>query len=167
MPSDTITVDLTELDGMARRYAGADRIIEDELLAAGGWAAALVEARAKEHLRTHDAIFTGNLINSIAGETRPIAGGIEAVAGTSVPYAEDIERGREPGHWPAEGELLGWMRYRGIPDDVEFLIRRKLFRTGTKARPYLTKALAELRPKISREFAQVPERVLKRLAVAR
>lgn len=158
--SDRFAVDIRALDALARSYQSAEVVIAEEIERAVKRAILAVEALAKKYVPTD----THHLQRSITSEARPLAGALwRAVAGTNVPYAEDVERGQKPGRWPAEGELLGWMRRKGIEASAEFAIRRAIYQRGTKAQPYLERAFAELRPRIDAEFAAIPARVAQRL----
>lgn len=57
-----------------------------------------------------------------------------------------IEFGRTPGRkMPPRGALLGWMRRHGIPDDAEFLVRRKIARDGIPGKFPFRKAFVKNR----------------------
>lgn len=58
------------------------------------------------------------------------------------PYAAAVEFGRAPGGpMPPEGELLRWMARKGIPEEAEYAIRRKIAVQGIEPAPYLRPAL--------------------------
>lgn len=158
--ADRFVVDVRALDALARSYANAEAVIAEEVERAVKRAILAVEALAKKYVPTD----THHLQRSITSEARPLAGSLwRGVAGTNVPYAEAVERGQDPGRWPAKGELLGWMRRKGIEASAEFAIRRAIYRRGTKAQPYLERAFAELKPQIDAELAAIPARVVQRL----
>lgn len=76
---------------------------------------------------------TGTLQRSIVVQQR----GMTATVAARSPYAIAVERGRGPGRMPPAGSLLGWMAARGIPGGAEYLIRRAIFRRGTKPQPFM------------------------------
>lgn len=168
--TDTFTVDTSQLVALGQRYAGAAPIIEEELLTASRRVILVVEGLAKRYVRVDQR----HLRRSITSDARPIAGGVRAVAGTNVPYARIVEGMDESGklhQWsrrpgmppPPQGALLGWMRRHGMPPEAETALRFSIARKGIKARPYLTRALSEVRPQANAEFAQVSRRVILRL----
>lgn len=162
--SDRFTVDASAIVVMAQRYQGAGKVIEAEVLAASQRSILAVEGLAKRYV----PVDTGHLRRSITSESRPVAGGVRAVAGTNVPYAEAVEKGRRAGAAMPPGDVLtGWLRRKGIDPSAEFVIRRAIGRRGIPAKPYLDRAFAELKPRIAAEFAAVPKRVLARLAAGR
>jgi phage gpG-like protein len=161
MPADTATIDASDLAGLSRRYAGAERVLADEMGAAARWAAFAVVALAQRYVKRD----TGNLANSLAGEVRSVAGGVEAVAGTSVPYAADVEYGRRPGgRMPPVEAIRAWAVSHRIPEEAAFAIARSIQRRGIPPSPYLTRALEELAPQIGERFAGVVPASLARLA---
>lgn len=163
--SDRFVVDVSQLVTLSRKYAGAGPIIQDELVNAGERSALAIEGLAKRYA----PVDTGTLRRSITHAVTPLAGGVRAVAGTNVPYAEAVEKGRRAGApMPPGGVLIssGWLRRHGLPDSAEFVIRRAISRRGIPARPFLTRALDELKPQIVKEFQAVPGRVLVRLRSA-
>ena len=108
---------------------------------------------------------TGTLRRSIVGDVRPFVGGVQGLVGSNQPHARGNEEGVPPGRWIPEGELLPWLRRKGIPADAEYPIRLKIFRRGIKAQPYLRPALARIAPRFRAEVAAVPGRVAARLGL--
>jgi hypothetical protein len=110
-----------------------------------------VESDAKARV----SVVTGNLRRSITSTARASAGGVEGRIGTNTPYARIVEEGRGPID-AGEGRVLRFV----IGGEV--LYRRRV--GPAAARPYLRPAFDAQRGRIRTEFAQVPKRVIARLA---
>jgi phage gpG-like protein len=154
-----IDIDASQLQAFGRRYQGASSIVKTELGVAMDRSTLAVEAGAKSYV----AVDTHNLQRSITSEVRAMAGAVQGLVGTNSPYARSQEFGHPAGKMPPQGVLLGWMRRHGIDESLEFVIRRKIGRSGYPAKPFMRRALAEKRPAIHREFEQVAARVLAKL----
>lgn len=157
------------LDAWARRFQGADRIIVEELQKAGQRAGLPIEAAAKRYVPKD----TKNLMASIQSSQETRGYYVQTKIGTKVPYARIVDEGRTPGKMPPPGVLRDWMRRHGFalgkPPKTqggyysgEFLLARAINRRKVP-RPYLSKAFAEAQPRIRKEFALVPKRVIARL----
>lgn len=138
---EALTVDTGELVALAERVGDAGQVL-------AGFEADLVNrvlfTGQAELVRT-TPVDTGQLRQSWTvlradGGVRPVTGTV----GTNKTYALAVDQGREPGTWPPEGELLPWMRRHGIPEDREYLIRRKIFRVGTVAHRMSEQAVARM-----------------------
>lgn len=157
--ADRFEVDATGLARLAARYRNAGPVVEAELRGAMGRALLAVQRAAMKNA----PVDTGTLRRSLTTEVRPLGTSLRGAVGTNVPYARAVEEGAPPGRWVPEGELRGWMRRKGIDASLEFVIRRAIHRRGTRAQPFLRPAFVGLQPRIRREFALVPRRVLARL----
>jgi Bacteriophage HK97-gp10, putative tail-component len=147
--------------GLARRLAGADRVVGEELARAVDRTTLAGEAVSKRLA----PVDTGHLRRSIARERAVWAGG-RALGrwGTNLPYAAPVEEGRRAGApMPPAGVLLGWMRRHGIPAAAEFPLRRAIGRRGIPAKPYLKPALAQVRAPFRRECEAALARAARRL----
>lgn len=161
--SDRIDVDTRQLMQLASRMRGADRIVGEELVRAGQRSILAVEQTSKQIVASERRDL-GNLVRSITGEVRPVAGGLQLIAGSNAPYAEVVHEGRGANKpMPPQGVLLPWMRRHGIPDSAEFVLRRKIGRDGIPGIFFFKRAFAQQRAAIGREFAQVPARVMARM----
>lgn len=69
-------------------------------------------------------------------------------AGTN--YAVYVHEGTRP-HFPPTEALKDWSRRHGIP---AFLVARKISQKGTKANPFVTRALKNARAGIASEFSK-------------
>lgn len=152
----TIEVDASELIALGKRFAGAEPIIEDAFKTAMVRATAAVQHDAMVAVKVDQ----GTLRRSITTDVTPFLGSV----GTNQPHGKTEEFGW-PAHyrWIPKGALLGWMRRKGIPAEAEFLIRRKIWEVGRKARPFLVPALERNRAGIEREFEIATDRAIKRL----
>ncbi len=153
-------IDAGDIERFAARTAKADRIVRDEMVAGMKRSTLHVEGRAKRHV----PVDTGHLRRSLTSQVKPFSGGVRGLVGTNVPYAQAVEKGRRAGApMPPRGALLGWIRRHGGNVDAEFVIRRAISRRGIKSRPYLSRALKEMRPTIRVEFRRVAKRIAQRV----
>lgn len=158
MPVDTLLIESPDLGNLARRYTGIGPVIEKELLGTTKRAAFALERVAKQHAPKGA---TGNLASSIAGDAKPIAGGVRGVVEVAAGYGEVVEKGRRAGAAPPpKGALLPWMRFAKIPPEAEDRLRWSISVKGIAARPFLSRAFTELRPRIVEDFKGVPKRVI-------
>lgn len=105
--------------------------------------AAQLQERFPEQLRQHGRRATGDLIGSVHTEVLTTAGGRVAVDLHLAEYWKYVEWDTRP-HWPPPGSLLKWIEAKPIipypdkngklptPKQLDFLIRRKISREGTK-----------------------------------
>jgi hypothetical protein len=78
---------------------------------------------------------TGGFIRTLYYRTSRKGGKVEGVLGSTAPpvLQSVMEHGRRPGApMPPRGVLLPWMRRHGIPEEMEFPVRRAI---GEKGRP--------------------------------
>ena len=144
------------LDEFVRRFSQAPRIIHDEIGKAARRSGVRVERRAKQLV----PVDRGGLRRSIS--SKPISLG--ASVGTNLPYARAVEFGRGAGTTPPPvAPIAAWLKRKGGDPRLAFVVARAIGRRGIPGRPYLTKALDELKPAIRQEFAEVPKRVIARL----
>lgn len=161
----TVVVDATSVVGFAGACERAPALVGDEMRRAMAESVADVEGLAKV-IVVAEAFDTGALAGSLTPDVQPIVGGVRGLVGTGLDYAEEVHDGREPGGpMPPEGELLPWMRRKGIPAEAEFFIRRKIARHGTKGVFFLRRALAEAEPRFRQRFDEVPGRVAARMGL--
>jgi phage gpG-like protein len=155
--SDSLHIEIPGLAAFVRKYAGAGKIIDDELAKAGQRAGLAVEAGAKRYA----PVDTGNLRRSITTKTA----GRVTVVGTNVQYARVVEFGRGAGTTPPPtAPIAAWLSRHGGDPNAAYVVARAIGRRGIAGRSYLLKAFHELTPKIRAEFAQVPKRVIARLS---
>jgi phage gpG-like protein len=160
------TVDTSDLDDMARRYAGLVPLMEREFRVAMIRSTAQVQHDAQVAV----AVDQGTLRRSITTDVTPYVGRV----GTNLLYGRLVEGADEQGklhEWsrrpgmpmPPPGSLVGWMRRHGMNPKNEYALRLQISRKGIKARPYLTPALEKNRAGINKEFTLALGRVLSAL----
>jgi hypothetical protein len=99
-----------------------------------------VLAVVRDDVRRFSPKDTGAFQKSVVYRTSARGDALEGRVFSTGPavLASVIEEGRRPGaKMPPAGALLPWMARHGIPDDREFLVRRKIARDGLPAhRPF-------------------------------
>lgn len=97
----------------------------------------------REHLQEHNRIATRRLIDSVTVQIIRDGGASITVALDLASYWKFVEWDTRP-HWPPKGALLDWIRAKPIiprpdsrghlptPEQLDFLIRRKIANEGTK-----------------------------------
>ena len=108
---------------------------EAEVRAEIGDMALRIQKRAKMYLRTHEAMDTGNLSNTVLAELSPTK--IEAEIGPTAKYGPYVEFGTKP-HFPPMEALEAWARHHGF--ESPWPICKAIAERGIKARPYLSSA---------------------------
>jgi phage gpG-like protein len=155
-----VTVDTSEIDDMARRYAGLVPLMEKEFRVAMIRSTAQVQHDAQVVV----AVDTGTLRRSITTDVTPYVGRV----GTNLLYGRVVEEGRRPGAaMPPAGVLTGWMQRHGMNPKNEYALRLKISRKGIKAKPYLVPALEQNRTAINKEFTLALGRVLTQIGSGR
>lgn len=94
----------------------------------------------------------GSIGNTISGRGTQL---VRGVIGTPQAYGAIVERGRRPGKMPPKGVLVRWIEVKlGLDarsaQSVEYLIRRKIARKGTKGAAMFSRALMENEAAIAR-----------------
>ena len=126
----------------------APEIIQGEMSAAMYEATAFLEREVKEG--TPQGVFgdQGGLLSTIHGEV--IEKGetvVKGIVAHQSAYGDVVEKGRDPGKtWPPEGSLLRWIEVKlGVGEraakSLEFVIRRKIGKEGTKGAHMFENAL--------------------------
>ena len=101
-----------------------------------------IERKVVEYFNKNNINVSGYLRNSITSEVRREAERILGIVGTNLKYAIYVHQGTRP-HWPPVKPIKKWvMRKLGIRGadvpKVTFLVRRKISKEGTKAKPFFT-----------------------------
>lgn len=116
--------------------------------------AAAAEELYKDNLLADGRVATGELIDSVRTEVS-VGGRTVAVDMHLADYWKYVEFGTEP-HWPPPGALLKWIEAKPViprpdsrgriptPQQLDFLIRRKISRVGTEGKPTLSTTVAQL-----------------------
>jgi len=147
MPLVTITVDVSNALRLVWDWGEQGQVARERLTAAAEEVGALVEALAKTEAPV-GAGETGNLRSSHSHRVEDINGVPGAVIGASKFYAPFVHEGRKPGRWPPPGALIGWMRFKDIPEDREFVLRRAIGLRGTRPNRWLRRAAFQAIPRI-------------------
>lgn len=135
----SIRVRITGADDLMRKLSPAvlDRPIRRFLNASG--------MVLTNELKAHVKVDTGTARRSMHYEVERR----RVVAGTNLPYVAVLARGRRPGaKMPPPGSLKGWMRRHGMDPSKEYLVARKIGRTGIKGDDFDKKAVAAAIPQI-------------------
>lgn len=116
--------------------------------------AAAAEDLYKDNLLADGRVATGELIDSIHAEV-VTADRIVAVDLHLADYWKYVEFGTAP-HWPPPGALLRWIEAKPViprpdargriptPQQLDYLIRRKISQVGTEGKPTLATTVEEL-----------------------
>lgn len=138
-----ISIEFTNLPEFIGAFQRGPVVVQEELFRSARTIALQGEALSKMSYTA--GRWTGNAINSIYGKAEQTGDGAAATFGASAEYAIVIDQGRRAGaKMPPKGALLAWMQAKGIPADREFLVRRKIARSGIPAKPFVTKAFDQL-----------------------
>jgi len=105
--------------------------------------------RIQRSAKSSVSVNIGHLRDTI--DSLPINNWLGGKIGTNTDYAEYIEHGTGPaaGHqryFPPPGSLIYWMKRKGIPENLEYVIRRSIFLKGTKPKPFLYPAFRAEKP---------------------
>lgn len=94
----------------------------------------------KEHLELHDRIASGDLLRSVSTEVE-VKGTTYTVWLNLADYWEYVENDTKP-HWPPKAAIDRWIFIKPVlphgspkppsPEQLSFLIRRKIAKEGTK-----------------------------------
>lgn len=151
-------------------------VVQGEMRAAMHEATMFGVRRVKE--RTPQGVMgaQGGLLASIQPEVRPISSGVLGIVGSAHRYGLVVEEGRRPGQkMPPGGKgslerpLLRWIQVKmGVGRDeaegIEFLVRRKIAKKGTKGAFMFEKTLEEDWPEFQRIFDRYGIRIARELS---
>lgn len=104
-------------------------------------------------LRAGGKVASGELIKSISFEyvETENGGGIQIVADE---YAQNVNDGRKPGHFPTIEPIKRWMAIKGIPKKALYPIMKKIKDKGIKPYPFIDKVLASKSQELMRILEQ-------------
>jgi len=100
----------------------------------------------------------GDLAKSIHSEVQTLRDGILMALSDGVLYGVFVHEGTKP-HWPPVAPIERWVKKKlGITDSVElrsvtYLVRRKISKVGTEAKPFLREPLLRKLPEIAPRIA--------------
>ena len=113
----------------------------------------------KFQIAEKDKFATGNLADSMFHEVKE-ANGKTVIMVFAADYFRFVERGRRPGaKMPPEEPIRKWLRVKGIPERLQFAIRRSIAVKGIKGifilNPTINKITADFLPKYSKQLANL------------
>jgi hypothetical protein len=109
----------------------------------------------QDRLILHDRIASGELLNSVDNVRVEVEGTTYEVKLDLAKYWRYVEMDTEP-HWPPKGALLEWIHWKismprpmkngklPTPEQLDYLIRRKIAVFGTKGHPDLTDSVEDM-----------------------
>jgi hypothetical protein len=116
-----------------------------------------------------------NLVSSIG--TKFSNGGFTGtvfVGATYAPFPEGQFYGatpgckaRGPGGWPPKEPILRWMKFKGIPEEALYAIRRKIGTVGTTATPFMKPAFDATEQPFIDAINEAAKRAVKEIESAR
>lgn len=134
---------VTGLPGFVEGMQSAPGRLTTNLLSAANAAALYGQGIAQLHAPVGQMGYLKNSIQAVPAV--PIAGGVQSMIGVGAEYGIVMELGRRPGaKMPPQGALLGWMGFKGIPPELEFVVRRGIARHGIKPHPFMQPAFEAL-----------------------
>ena len=114
-----------------------------------------IETNYKEHLEQHDRVASGDLLRSIHTEIE-VKGTTYAVVLNLADYWKFVEEDTKP-HWPPKDAIDRWIFIKPViphgspkpptPEQLSFLIRRKIAEDGTEGTHDLRDTKADILPK--------------------
>ena len=114
-----------------------------------------IETNYKEHLEQHDRLASGDLLRSIHTEIE-VNGTTYAVVLNLADYWKFVEEDTKP-HWPPKDAIDRWIFIKPViphgspkpptPEQLSFLIRRKIAEDGTEGTHDLRDTKADILPK--------------------
>lgn len=110
----------------------------------------------------------GTLKTSWTNDVERAGENVVGIVGTPLAYATPVELGTRP-HFPPVEALLDWVRIKfGVPEsearNIAFLIARKIASKGTQGAGMLEAAIAAAEPELDRQFTDLLDQLLARLA---
>lgn len=119
----------------------------------------------QDRLILHDRIASGKLLNSVDNVRVDFDGTTYEVKLDLAEYWRYVEMDTEP-HWPPPGALLKWISYKismprpmkngklPTPEQLDFLIRRKIAVFGTEGIPDLTDSVQDMNTAFQKRIAE-------------
>ena len=119
----------------------------------------------QDRLILHDRIASGELLNSVDNVRVDFDGTTYEVKLDLAEYWRYVEMDTEP-HWPPPGALLKWISYKismprpmkngklPTPEQLDFLIRRKIAVFGTEGIPDLTDSVQDMNTTFQKRIAE-------------
>ena len=113
----------------------------------------------KFQIAEKDKFATGNLADSMYHEVKSADGKV-LIAVIAADYFRFVDRGRRPGaKMPPAAPINKWLRVKGLPLRLSFVIRRSIAKKGIKGifilNPTIKKINAEFLPKYEKQMANL------------
>lgn len=114
-------------------------------------------ARAAEEVGRHEKTEAPHVLGTLANSIRAIRlGELHFQVAPGVRYAVHVHEGAGPGGTPPRGAIEDWIRLKGIvpktpgvdPEDLPFLIRRKIRAEGIKGNPFADRTVEAKRERV-------------------
>lgn len=110
----------------------------------------------------------GTLANAITQSFFP--NDLEAIVKANTNYAFFVEKGTKGGGMPSNEAILDWIKVKNIDPrngntqrDLAFLIRRKIFKEGTPAQPFMEPAFENNKQQVSDRIQQAINKAIREL----
>ena len=102
-------------------------------------------ATAVDYLERKNINVSSDLMKSVVSEVEKVKDGLRLQFGSNAKHAIFVHEGTKP-HWAPVKPIRQWVRKKlnkthGELDKVTFMVRRKIAREGTKAKPFLAVAM--------------------------
>ncbi len=139
----------TTLKANGPLFSRGPEAVQKEMDALVTEAVVFLEREIKERVPQGTYGAQGGLLGSIHHEvTGQGTNMVYGVVGTAKAYGEVVERGRRPGKYPPKGSLMRWIEVKFGVDpreatQLEFLIRRKIAKKGTKGAAMFYRGMME------------------------
>lgn len=148
----TIKIEIEGLNKLKTAFRKSPEIVRDQIQKAITQSIFLVHREAK--LEAPVGV-TGHLRSRMGKQITPFRG----VIGPTVEYGLFVHEGTSP-HWTSVKNLEKWANKKGINP---FALQRSIARKGTKANPFMTRAVDQSEGKVQEFFQLAIDNVLKQL----
>lgn len=103
------------------------------------WGTRMVEDMRNELMR-NGSISTSRLYNSLSYDIRESLDQY-VLTFNAEDYAQYVENGTSGGGWVPISKMKQWCKYKGIPEEAAFAIRRNIFKFGIKPKPFMSPSI--------------------------
>jgi hypothetical protein len=144
-------------DKLARGLAAAGSSLAGDVRQTMEAALLLVEGDARREAPQDTRRLSGSIVHEIHGQGAALTGTV----GPSVRYGFYVHQGRRPGRMPPPRALEGWARRHGLNP---YAVARSIARRGIPPNPFMARALARNRTRISQLFGRLGITVVSRVS---